>query len=107
MSKELDKLKDIFKNIPEDKYRVCESLINNAAFMAERLEELQEKIVAEGCVEEYQNGANQWGKKKSAAVEVYNTMIKNYIATIKQLIEYLPKSDEEKADELIDFISRR
>lgn len=104
-SKELNKLKKIFKDIEPNKQKVVEKLISNAAFMAESLEELQEVIREKGFVEEYQNGANQFGVKKCSEVEIYNTMIKNYSSIIKQLIDLLPDEAKGGGDELLDFIS--
>ena len=74
---EIAKLKSIFKAIEKDKIKLVEKLINNAAFMAVTLELLQEDININGCISDYQNGANQWGTKKSPEIEIYNTMIKN------------------------------
>ena len=104
-SKELNKLKRIFKNIEPDKRQIVEKLVGNAAFMAESLDELQEAIREKGFVEEYQNGANQFGVKKCSEVEIYNTMIKNYSSIIKQLVELLPNDAQPSGDELLDFIS--
>lgn len=104
-SKELTKLKKIFKNIEPDKEKIVEKLISNAAFMAESLEELQEAIREKGFVEEYHNGANQSGIKKCSEVEIYNTMIKNYSSVIKQLVDLLPNGTKIEGDELLDFIS--
>ncbi|MER2108200.1 MAG: hypothetical protein ABS949_14800 [Solibacillus sp.] len=104
-SKELSKLRKIFKNIEPDKQKTAEKLIENAAFMAESLDELQEIIKEKGFTEEYQNGANQFGVKKCSEVEIYNTMIKNYSSVIKQLTELLPKGEQSSGDELLDFIS--
>ena len=47
--------------------------------------QLQAKIRENGVKSEYQNGENQWGEKKSVEVDVYNAMIKNYAAVIRQL----------------------
>jgi len=106
-SKELNKLKKIFKNIEPDKQKTVERLIENAAFMAESLDELQEIIREKGFTEEYQNGANQFGVKKCSEVEIYNTMIKNYSSVIKQLVDLLPQGEASGGDELLDFISGR
>jgi len=106
-SKELNKLKKIFKNIEPDKQKTVERLIENAAFMAESLDELQEIIREKGFTEEYQNGANQFGVKKCSEVEIYNTMIKNYSSVIKQLVDLLPQGESSGSDELLDFISGR
>ena len=105
-SKELNKLKRIFKDIEPGKRQTVEKLIANAAFMAESLDELQDTIREKGFVEEYQNGANQFGVKKCSEVEIYNTMIKNYSSIVKQLVDLLPNDARSGGDELLDFISR-
>ena len=104
-SKELNKLKKIFKDIEPSKRQIVEKLISNAAFMAESLDELQDIISEKGFTEEYQNGANQFGVKKCSEVEIYNTMIKNYSSVIKQLVDLLPNDARSNGDELLDFIS--
>ena len=104
-SKELNKLKKIFKDIEPGKQKVVEKLISNAAFMAESLDDLQNTIREKGFVEEYHNGANQSGMKKCSEVEIYNTMIKNYSSIIKQLVDLLPNEAKSGGDELLDFIS--
>lgn len=104
-SRELNKLKKIFKEIEPGKRQTVEKLIANAAFMAESLDELQEMIREKGFVEEYQNGANQHGIKKCSEVEIYNTMIKNYSSIIRQLVDLLPNESKTSGDELLDFIS--
>ena len=63
-------------------------------------------IREKGFVEEYQNGANQFGVKKCSEVEIYNTMIKNYSSIVKQLVDLLPNDARSGGDELLDFISR-
>ena len=45
---EVDKLSDIFHFLPEDKKKLCEGLIQNAAFMKVTLEELQADVVEHG-----------------------------------------------------------
>ena len=106
-SKELQKLKKIFKDIEPGKQKTVEKLISNAAFMAESLDELQDVIREKGFVEEYHNGANQSGIKKCSEVEIYNTMIKNYSSIIKQLVDLLPNESKNSGDELLDFINRK
>ena len=106
-SKELNKLKKIFKNIEPDKRNVVEKLISNAAFMAESLDDLQETIREKGFTEEYRNGANQFGIKKCSEVEIYNTMIKNYSSVIKQLVDLLPNDAQIGGDELFEYIGRK
>ena len=104
---ELRKLKRIFKEIPENKKKVVEKLMDNAAFMAEQLELLQEDIKEKGYIFEYQNGENQWGTKKAPEVEIYIALTKNYSGIIKQLLELVPKTEGDSDDELSLFMRER
>ncbi len=108
IKKEMARLKKIFKQMEKDKWDTILSLIKNAAFMAVTLEDLQETINREGAVSEYQNGENQWGTKKSPEVDIYNAMIKNHMAIIKQLTDLLSKDKPKSVnDGFDDFISSR
>ncbi|MGM9917475.1 hypothetical protein [Anaerotignum sp.] len=104
---EFRKLKRIFKEIPENKKKVVEKLMDNAAFMAEQLELLQRDIQEKGYVSEYQNGENQWGTKKAPEVEIYTATIKNYSSVIKQLLDLMPETDGNKEDEFTSFMRER
>ena len=44
IKKEISKFKKIFKNLDEDKKKILEKLIENVAFMAITLEDLQKQI---------------------------------------------------------------
>jgi len=77
-------------------------MIEKAAFMSVTLDDLQDEININGVIEQYQNGANQFGVKKSAAVDVYNTMIKNYTSIMKQLTDLLPKDTAVEKDDGFD-----
>nr|DAT54025.1 MAG TPA: hypothetical protein [Caudoviricetes sp.] len=105
IKKEIRRLKRIYKKMDPDVKKATQSLIENAAFMAVTLEDLQEIINKEGVISEYQNGANQWGTKKSPEVEVYNTMVKNHMAIIRQLTDLLPKEEAKEVDDgFEDFV---
>lgn len=90
IKKEIDRLNEIYKDLPEDTYTVLQPLIQNASFMKVTLEDLQEEIQRNGAVEEYQNGANQYGRKQSAAILAYNATLRNYDNTIKILSAKMP-----------------
>lgn len=94
---ELKKLGELFKNIPMNKARLIEPLIQNASFMKATLEDLQEIINEEGSTDEYQNGNNQFGRKPSANLQAYNTLVKNYANTIDKLEKMLPVEVETKS----------
>lgn len=91
IKKEKSKFSAICREMEKDKRKAMETLVNEAAFMGASLFELREKINKKGYTEEYQNGANQKGVKKCSEVEVYNVMIKNYTALIKQIMEIAGK----------------
>lgn len=103
------KLAGIYSKLDTKTKKSVESLIEEAAFMAASLYELRQEINKKGYTEEYQNGANQKGIKKRSEVEVYNTMVKNHMAVIKQLTDLLPKRKEtgQDGDGFEDFVNGR
>ena len=101
IKKELNRLKKLFKELPENKKKISEKLIDNAAFMSVSLEELKKDIIIYGVKEPYVNGKDQFGFKESIESKTYNTMIKNYMNIIKQLNDMLPQ--EKKIDEKDEF----
>lgn len=114
MRKEKKRLNEIFKNVETTRLKLVEKLIEDAAFQSVTLEETREIIKKDGVIEEYQNGANQKGIKKSSAVEVYDKMVNTYSKIIKQLCELLPEKvdwsameDEEKdpAEDLLEYVA--
>lgn len=106
--KEFLKLKKIYRFLPKETFKVNENLIKNAAFMAVSLEELQAIIDKNGYTEEYKNGQNQMGMKKTSEVDIYNTYIKNYTTIIKILNDLLPKGSTtaDDAEDLLKFAAR-
>lgn len=85
--KELNK---IFECLDENKLKIAQPLIDTMAFIAVELPELEEQIKEEGWTEEYQNGKNQSGMKKSAAADTYISLTKNFAGITKQLLEIVP-----------------
>lgn len=96
-AKELKKLKLIADLLPDDKQKITEGLIADAAFMAEQLEKLRKHITENGWSEEYKNGENQFGKKSSVEADAYIKIQKSYASTIKQLTDLLPETTETTA----------
>lgn len=77
--------------IDENQLDIVKSLVEEAAFMRVTLQNLRTAISGGGVIDTYQNGENQSGRKKSAEVDIYNTMIKNYNATVKQILDVVSK----------------
>ena len=112
IKKERDKLTKQFSAIDERRKRIVEKTIDNCAYMSVILEDLKAQMDAKGdeaYVSVYQNGENQWGTKKSPEVEIYNTMIKNHMAIIKQLSDLLPKQvgTPGVGDDLEEFVGSK
>ena len=108
IKKEMLKLRRLFKDMEKSTMDTVSSLIKNAAFMSVTLEDLQETINIEGAIAKYQNGENQWGTKKSPEVDIYNTMIKNHMAIIRQLSDLLPKAASVGVgDDFAEFIGSK
>lgn len=104
--KELKKLGLIVTALPEDKKKITEGLVADAAFMAEQLEKLRVHITANGWSEEYKNGENQFGKKSSVEADAYIKLQKSYASVIKQLTDLLPNQTETAAGtEIMAFLN--
>jgi hypothetical protein len=108
-SYEVKRLNQIFANIDKEKKDLCKKLIENAAFMSVSLQDLQKVIKEDGWVEEYQNGANQKGKKTGSAAQLYIKLSNNYRQVIADLVKLLPRSEQELArmssDPMLDFLN--
>ena len=101
IKKETNKLKKLFKDLPNNKMKMAEKLIENASFMSITLDELKNDIKIYGVKETYVNGKDQYGFKESIESKTYNSMVKNYMNIIKQLNDMLP--EEKKINEDDEF----
>ena len=103
ISQEYKKLRELYRNMPENKQSLLEPLIQNASFMMVTLEDLQEIINSEGSTDEYCNGVNQYGRKISANIQAYNSLAKNYNSVIDKLEKLLPpETKKSKLSELVE-----
>ena len=90
IKKEITKLNKIFKNINEDKKKLCVNLIKNVAFMSVALADLQVEINKNGPIITGKNGIGFEVAQENPAQKSYNTMINRYTSVIKQLADMLP-----------------
>ena len=105
--KEMMKLRRLFKNLPKDKMKAADGLIQEAAFMKVTLEETRHVIDQEGILEKFEQGAQKF-LREHPATKVYNTMIQRYATVCKQLFDMIPDPDAGKQaeDELMTFVKR-
>lgn len=107
MKKEEAKLWGALSELSDNKKEIVQGTVADAAFKAIQLEDLHKQIQDEGVIEEYQNGANQSGRKVSSIVQVYNSLDKSYQSQIKLLLDALPKDVAEVDDGFDSFIRGR
>lgn len=101
VSRERNRLAELFKGLEPNKLNTCRALIDRAAFITVSLEDLEDQLNETGFTEYYQNGENQSGWKKSAAADVHISLTKNLNTIIKQLLELVPPSQKKsKLEEL-------
>ncbi len=81
----------LIENMDSKRIKVGAMLVENIAFMSVTLKYLRDHINRKGVKEEYKNGDNQFGYKESIESRQYNTIMKNYLSSIKQLNEMLPE----------------
>jgi len=105
--KEMLKLRRLFKNLPKDKMKAADGLIQEAAFMKVTLEETRHVIDQEGILEKFEQGAQKF-LREHPATKVYNTMIQRYATVCKQLFDMIPDPDAGKQaeDELMAFVKK-
>lgn len=105
---EEDKLWAALAELSDNKKKVVEKTVIDAAFKAILLEDLHQVIQEEGVIEEYQNGSNQSGRKVSSNVQVYNALDKSYQSQTKILLDALPKDvTKEISDGFEEFVISR
>lgn len=109
IKKEIQKINRLFKEMDPKAKKCVSSVIDNAAFMAVTLRELQDYLNKNGLTCEYQNGENQYGIKKAPEIDIYNTMIKNFVSTMKSLTDLLPKgiANKIKDDGFDEFVNSK
>ena len=91
IKKEISELNKLFRDIPPDKAKLVEGLIQNAAFMRVTLEELQQEVIENGAVIQCQSGNGFDTIKDNPAQKAYTTMVARYTQIINQLQSFLPE----------------
>jgi len=98
IQKEIEKLNNIFKDLPEEKRRAAKDLIERVAFMTVTLGILEDEIKTKGPVYKFEQG------KQKMIIEnpdqkSYNTMINRYTSAYKELLNLLPKEKQKDDDD--------
>lgn len=108
LKERIEELKQVFAEVSADKMKVVAPLVERLAKMERYLVDLERQVDDVGFVEDYQNGASQWGTKESTASRSYSTVLKNYNALARTLISLLPDdSQQEASDGFDEFLQMR
>lgn len=99
----------ILTKIPGKKKKAARAIAAQAAFLAVAVKELDEIVMRDGYVEEYQNGENQRGTKKTVAADLLDRYTKTYTTAIRQIVDLLPDEEARQSakDELTEFMRQR
>lgn len=102
---EIARLDTIFQDIPEEKRKIAEGLIAQAARLRILLDRAWEDIQANGDTEMFSQSANAEPYERERPVaRLFNTRDKNYQTTIKMLIDMLPEGAEvDPANDILKF----
>lgn len=100
--KEQRRLMRLFKDADKNKLDLARGLIERAAYITVNLQDLEVELSEKGWTEEYQNGKDQLGVKRSAAADVHISLTKNLSTIMKQLLDIVPpaKRKNSKLEEL-------
>ena len=106
IKKEIKRLRQLFKDLPPNKKKAAEGLIQEAAFMKVTLEETRHIIDKEGILENFEQGKQKF-VREHPATKVYNTMVHRYSTVCKQIFDMLPEETSKEAeDELMAFVKK-
>lgn len=90
-------LKDKIDILEDDKKPICLGLLKELIFMNKTLEKLKRDITKKGVTTTMCQG-NYDIERTNPSLQSYNSLIKNYTSTSKQLFDMLPKDDSSDDD---------
>lgn len=96
------RLKSLLEDLPENKKKAAEGLIDECAFMRATLKQYRDYITEEGLIDIMPQGDYSI-KREHPAVRSYSTMVQKYATVCKQLFDMLPSKtvvpDDDDFDE--------
>lgn len=89
---DLSSIKSTLKEMDSDTARLGLNLLVEAEFMKKTLKKLKKDINEKGVITEMPQGEYSIDRANPSLTQ-YNSLVKNYNATIKQIADILPKDD--------------
>lgn len=100
------RLTTLLKELPPNKKKAAEGLIDECAFMRATLKQYREYINTTGLIDEMEQGEYTI-LREHPAVRSYNTMVQKYSAVCKQLFDMLPSKVAPPDDDFEDFVKTK
>jgi hypothetical protein len=109
ITKEEKRLRDIYKNLPDDVLKVVDGLIRRAANMRIALEDYEIDLDRGGYVELFsQSPTTEPYERERPVARLYTTWAKAYQGIINDLAKLLPKEQPKEDDDgFDDFVAKR
>lgn len=99
---EVRKLSQVLSDLPEDRLSAADGVIKRAAYMRITLEDYELDLIRNGHTEMFtQSEKTDPYERERPVARLYNTMLRNYVSTMKQLFDMLPEgkpSDSQVVD---------
>jgi len=99
---EYERLRSLFSSVDENKTKLVDSLIGQAAFMKIELGILQEQIRKYGSVQV----SNKGSQRQTESAKYYTKLINSYGTVIKTLNSIMGKNVQESDDAFDEFLKR-
>lgn len=98
--KEVERLRNLYKDMPKDTLSVVEGLVIQAARLRIMLDDMWKDIDENGDTELFtQSEKTDPYERERPVARLYNTRDTNYQRVMKQLTDLLPKENTEKKEE--------
>lgn len=104
VKREVARLNKLFKKLPQNKFKLAQGLIQQAARLRVRLDRLWEDLVETGETELFsQSDKTEPYERERPSARLFTSTDKNYQSVMKQLFDLLPP-EETEVDELAEFL---
>ena len=85
--------------ISPHKMKIIEPVIENAATMKVRLDDLREMIITEDFMVEYDNGGGQKGIRENPVFKAYEALWKSYMLGMDKILSVIPEEQKRELAE--------
>lgn len=106
VKKEIKRLNELFKSLPDNKFKLAQGLIQQAARLRVRLNRLWEEIEEKGEIELFtQSEKTEPYERERPCARLFTSTDKNYQSIMKQLHDMLP-AEESEVNDLTEFLKK-